>query len=62
MCKIENLINRFDKKYSESKDCHSKIGLKRFYKNKDKISNQRKVYYGKNKENLIQKQNYIYTF
>ena len=44
----EKHIKSFYKKYAECKDCNSKRGLKRFYDNKDKLSNQRKIYYEKN--------------
>ena len=40
MCNIEKHINNFYKKYSECRDCNRTRGLKRFYENKDKISNQ----------------------
>ena len=42
MCKIEKLINNFYKRYTECKDCTRTRGLKRYYENKDKISNQQK--------------------
>ena len=42
VCKIEKHINNFYKKYSECKDCNIKRGVKRYYDNKDKISNQQK--------------------
>ena len=58
MCNIEKYINNFYKKYSECRDCNRARGLKRYYGNKDKISNQQKVYYEKNREKIIlQKQN-----
>ena len=58
MCKIEKHINNFYKKYSECRDCNRARGLKRYYENKEKISNQQKVYYEKNREKiLLQKQN-----
>ena len=57
-CNIEKDINNFYKKYSECIDCNRARGLKRYYENKDKISNQQKVYYEKNREKiLLQKQN-----
>ena len=43
-CNIEKDINNFYKKYSECKDCNIKRGVKRYYDNKDKISNQQKIY------------------
>ena len=58
MCNIEKDINNFYKKFSECIDCDRARGLKRYYENKDKISNQQKVYYEKNREKiLLQKQN-----
>ena len=57
-CNIDKDINKFYKKYSECIDCNRARGLKRYYENKDKISNQQKVYYEKNREKiLLQKQN-----
>ena len=47
MCKIEKHINNFYKKYSECEDRNRKRGLKRYYEKKDKISNQRNLYYEK---------------
>ena len=58
MCNIEKHINNFYKKFSECGDCNRTSGLKRYYENKDKISNQQKVYYEKNRDKiLLQKQN-----
>ena len=58
ICNIEKDINIFYKKYSECIDCNRARGLKRYYENKDKISNQQKLYYEKNREKiLLQKQN-----
>ena len=58
MCNNEKHINNFYKKYSEYRDCNRTRGLKRFYENKDKISNQQKIYYEKNREKiLLHKQN-----
>ena len=44
MSKIEKHINIFYKIYSEYRDCNPARGFKRFYQNKDKISNQQKIY------------------
>ena len=49
-CNIEKDINNFYKKYSRCIDCNGKRGLKRYYENKDKISNQQKIYNEKNRE------------
>ena len=58
ICNIEKHTNNFYKKYTECIDCNSSRGLKRYYENKDKISNQQKIYYEKNGEKiLLQKQN-----
>ena len=58
ICNIEKEINNFYKKYSECIDCNRARGLKRYYENKDIISNQQKIYYEKNREKvLLQKQN-----
>ena len=43
MCNIEKHINNFYKHYSECRGCNRARGLKRFYENKDIISNQQKV-------------------
>ena len=56
-CKIEKHINNFYKKYSECKNCNIKRGVKRYYDNKCKISMQQKIYYEKNRDKLLQKQN-----
>ena len=58
ICNIEKDINNFYKKFSECIDCNRTRGLKRYYENKDKISNQQKIYYEKNREKIIlQKKN-----
>ena len=58
ICNIEKHTNNFHKKYTECIDCNRARGLKRYYENKDKISNQQKVYYEKNREKiLLQKKN-----
>ena len=41
---IEKHISIFYKKYSECRDCNRARGLKRYYENKDIISNQQKIY------------------
>ena len=47
MCNIEKDINNRYKKVSECRDCNRTRGLKRYYENKDKISNQQKKFYEK---------------
>ena len=55
---MKKISTTFTKKYSECIDCNRTRGLKRHYENKDKISNQQKIYYEKNREKiLLQKQN-----
>ena len=44
-CNIEKLMNNVYLKYSECRDCNRAIELKRYYENKDKISNQQKIYF-----------------
>ena len=50
-------IENFHKKYTECKNCNCRRSLKCYYENKDKISNQKKLYYEKIRENFLQKQN-----
>ena len=50
ICNIEKDTNNFCRKYSECRDCNRAEGLKRYYDNKDKISNQQNIYYEKNRE------------
>ena len=57
VCNIEKTIDNFDNKYRECKPCNIKRSTRRYYENKDKISNQRKIYYEKNRDKLLQKQN-----
>ena len=57
VCNIEKSIDNFYNKYRECKPCKIKRNTKRYYENKDKISNQHKIYYEKNRDKLLQKQN-----
>ena len=56
-CNIEKHINNFYKNYSEFNDCNIKRGVKRYYDNKDNLSMQQKIFYEKNRDKLLQKQN-----
>ena len=56
-CNTEKCTENFYEKYSECKDGNIKRGVKRYYDNKDKISIQQKMYYEKNRDTLLQKQN-----
>ena len=58
ICNIEKDIKNFYKKYTECIDYNRARGLKRYYENKDKISNQQKLYYEKNRAKLLEKQNH----
>ena len=55
ICNIEKDTNNFYKKYSEYRDCNRTRGLKRYYENKDKISNQQKIYYEKKEKKYYYK-------
>ena len=57
VCKIEKSYNNFYNKYRECEQCNIKRNTRRYYENKDKISNQHKIYYEKNRDKLLQKQN-----
>ena len=51
-CNTEKSIDNFYNKYRECKPCNIQRSLKRYYENKDKLSNQRKILYEKNKDVL----------
>ena len=58
VCVICNTEKSFDicyNKYRECKHCIFKRSLKRYYQKKDKLSNQRKLYYEKNRDVLLAK-------
>ena len=59
LCVIwKNISTIFTKTYTDCTDCNRTRGLERYYENKDKISNQQKLYYEKTeKKKLLQKQN-----
>ena len=44
ICNTEKSNDNFYKKYRECKQCDIKRSLKRYYENKDKLSNQRKFF------------------
>ena len=56
-CNLEKITEDFYNKYTECKVCISKRNLKRYFETKDKMSNQKKLYYEKYREKLFQKQN-----
>ena len=45
VCNIEKSIDNFYNKYRECKSCNIQRSMKRYRENKDKLTNQRKVYY-----------------
>ena len=55
VCNIEKSIDNFYNKYRECKQCNIKRSMKRYYENKDKLSNQRKLYHEKNRDVLLAK-------
>ena len=55
VCNIEKSIDNFYNKYRECKQCNIQRSIKRYYENKDKLSNQRKLYYEKNRDALVAK-------
>ena len=54
VCNFEKSIDNFYNKYRECKQCNIR-SMKRYYENKDKSSNQRKLYYKKNRDVLLAK-------
>ena len=50
ICNPGKHINNFYKKYSECRDCNSTTRLKRYYENKDNLSNQQRIFYEKNRD------------
>ena len=55
VCNIEKSIDNFYNKYRECKQCNIRRNMNRYYENKDKLSNQRKLYYEKNRVVLLAK-------
>ena len=55
VCNIEKSIDNYYNKYRECKQCNIKRSMKRYDENNDKLSNQRKLYYEKNREKLLAK-------
>ena len=55
VCKTEKSIDKFYNKYRECKACNIQRSMKRYFENKDKLSNQRKLYYKKNRDMLLAK-------
>ena len=55
VCNIEKTIVNFYNKYRECKQCNIRRSMNRYYENKDKLSNQRNIYYEKNRDVLLAK-------
>ena len=55
VCNIEKSIDNFYNKFRECKPCNNKRSMRRYYENKDKVSNQHKIYYGNNRDVLLAK-------
>ena len=53
VCNIEKSIDNFYNKYRECKPCNIKRSTRRYFENKEKISNQHKLYYEKNRDVLL---------
>ena len=49
--------NHFHNKYRDCKQCNIIGSLKRYYENKDKLSNRQKFFYGNKRNKVLQKQN-----
>ena len=56
ICNTEKSIDKFYNKNRECKQCNIKRSKKRYYENKDKLSNQRKLYYKKTEMCYLQSQ------
>ena len=52
-CNTEKSIDNFYNKFRECKPCNIKRSTRRYFDNKEKISNQQKVYYEKNREKIL---------
>ena len=53
VCNIEKSIDNFYNKYRECKPCNIKRSTRRYFENKERISNQQKLYYEKNRDVLL---------
>ena len=55
VCNIEKSIDNFYNQYRECKPCNILRSTRHYYENKEKISNQHKIYYEKNRDVLLTK-------
>ena len=53
VCNIEKSIDHFYNKIRECKQCNIQRSMKRHHENKDKLSNQRQLFYEKNRDVLL---------
>ena len=53
VCVICNIEKSIDNYYNKYRECNIKRSMKRYHENKDKLSNQRKLYYEKNRDVLL---------
>ena len=49
-CNVEKNFEGFYKQHTECKTCNSNRSLKRYYENEDEITNQKKIFYEKNRK------------
>ena len=54
VCNTEKKIDNFHNKYRECKPCDIKRSTRRYFENKEKISNQHKLYYEKIETSYLQ--------
>ena len=55
ICNTEKSIDKLYNNYRECKPCKIQRSWKRYYDKKDKLSNQRNLYYEKNRDVLLAK-------
>ena len=53
VCNTEKSIDNFYNKQRECKPCNIKRSTRRYFDNKEKISNQHNLYYEKNRDILL---------
>ena len=53
VCNTEKSIDNYYNKYRECKQCNIQRSMKRYYENRDKLSDQRKLYYERNRDVLL---------
>ena len=55
ICNTEKSIDNFYNKHRKCTQCIVERSMKRYNENEDKLSNQRKIYYERNREVLLAK-------